>query len=139
MVSAVTEGGVIKMLSFGRKIIGKRMDLAKNSINPDVLDKARIISELDRSTKSITDKVAGLSNEKFNFRKEKGAWSVGDCLEHLVITEQSAKNILLGPVKYYYRDYDAKISVVKKAFGDDTKKFLASSLIMPSESSKIPE
>jgi hypothetical protein len=127
------------MLLFARKIIGKRMDLAKNSINPDVLDKVRIISELDSSTKSITDKVTGLSNEKFNFRKEKGAWSIGDCLEHLVITEQSAKNILLGPVKYYNRDYDAKLSVVKKAFGDDTKKFAASILLLPSESSKIPE
>lgn len=127
------------MLSFGKKIIGKRMDLPKNSIYTDTLDTNNIISELDSSTKSITDQVTGLSNEKFNFKKEKKDWSIGDCMEHLVITEQSAKKILLGPVKYYYREYDAKVNVVKKAFSDDTKKFIASIEILPGDSSKIPD
>lgn len=127
------------MISFARKIIGKLIGFGKKSAYPEILDTVKIISELDNSTKLITDKVSGLPFESFNMRKEKGAWSAGDCIEHLVIIERSARNTLMGPVKYYNRDYDQKIPVVKKAFDDDVKKFIAGKLAAPPEASRNPE
>ncbi len=126
------------MISFAGKIIGKRMGIAKHSIHPEKLDTVKIISELDNSTGLVMDSIGGLSTEKFNYRKEKGSWSVGDCAEHVVITEESAKEILLGPVKYYNREYDMKIPVIKKAFGDDAKKFTSGKQLLPSDKQKIP-
>jgi hypothetical protein len=47
-----------------------------------------MIAELDAADIAATDLVAGLTVEQLNWHPAPGAWSVGQCLEHLCITNE---------------------------------------------------
>jgi len=49
----------------------------------------RLIAELDAADQSAKELVAGLSPEQLNWQPVPGAWSVGQCLEHLCITNEA--------------------------------------------------
>src|SRR5215469_11734551 len=49
---------------------------------------ARLMAELDTSDQRAKELIAGLTTEQLNWRPAPGAWSVGQCLEHLCITNE---------------------------------------------------
>jgi hypothetical protein len=48
----------------------------------------RIISELDAADERANQLVVGLNAEQLNWRPGRGAWSIGQCLEHLCLTNE---------------------------------------------------
>jgi hypothetical protein len=46
----------------------------------------RLLSEFDSSDRVAGELVAGLSSEQLNWRPDPSAWSVGQCLDHLCVT-----------------------------------------------------
>jgi len=46
------------------------------------------MSELDTADQTATALVSGLSVEQLNWRPEPGAWSIGQCVEHLCIANE---------------------------------------------------
>ena len=48
----------------------------------------RLIAELDTADKRAIELGGGLNQEQLNWHPEPGAWSVGQCLEHLCITNE---------------------------------------------------
>lgn len=48
----------------------------------------RLTAELDASDKRAYELVSGLGPEQLNWQPGAGAWSVGQCLEHLCITNE---------------------------------------------------
>lgn len=49
---------------------------------------AQLISELDTSDQRAKELIAGLTAEQLNWHPTAGAWSIGQCLEHLCITNE---------------------------------------------------
>ncbi len=49
----------------------------------------RLIAEIDAADQSAKKLVDGLSPEQLNWQPVPGAWSVGQCLEHLCITNEA--------------------------------------------------
>jgi hypothetical protein len=48
----------------------------------------RLIAELDASDQQAKELVTGLTPEQLNWQPQPGTWSVGQCLEHLCITNE---------------------------------------------------
>ncbi len=48
----------------------------------------RLIAELDTSDQQAKELVTGLTPEQLNWQAQPGTWSVGQCLEHLCITNE---------------------------------------------------
>ncbi len=48
----------------------------------------RLIAELDAADKRVRALFTGISEEQLNWHPRPGAWSVGQCLEHLSITNE---------------------------------------------------
>ncbi len=48
----------------------------------------RLISELNASDQRAAQIIAGLTSEQLNWQPSPGAWSVGQCLEHLAVTNE---------------------------------------------------
>jgi hypothetical protein len=48
----------------------------------------RLISELNASDQRATQLIAGLSTEQLNWQPSPAAWSVGQCLAHLAVTNE---------------------------------------------------
>ena len=52
-------------------------------------DIQRILDDIERAGSVATALIRGLSDEQFNWRPDGGTrWSVGQCLEHLAITNE---------------------------------------------------
>lgn len=49
---------------------------------------ARLIAELDGADERAKELASGLNPEQLNWQPRPGAWSVGQCLEHLCITNE---------------------------------------------------
>jgi len=49
---------------------------------------ARLIAELDAADERAEELVSGLNPEQLNWQPRPGAWSVGQCLEHLCISNE---------------------------------------------------
>jgi hypothetical protein len=50
---------------------------------------ARLTSDLAAHDQAARNLVAGLSNEELNWQATPGAWSIGQCVEHLCITNEA--------------------------------------------------
>jgi hypothetical protein len=48
----------------------------------------RLIAELDSADQTATELVIGLNSEQLNWHPGPGAWSIGQCLEHLCIANE---------------------------------------------------
>src|ERR1700682_3091329 len=48
----------------------------------------RLIAEFDASDQSAKELMIGLTPEQLNWQPAPGAWSIGQCLEHLCITTE---------------------------------------------------
>jgi len=73
-----------------------------------------LIRQFENSKKELTDLLTGISEEQFNQRSVSGAWSIGECAGHLIITgkdytrqienglkkAEQKKYILKGPYKF---------------------------------------
>ena len=49
---------------------------------------ARLIAELDATDERVRTLFTGISEEQLNWQPHLGAWSVGQCLEHLCLTNE---------------------------------------------------
>ena len=49
---------------------------------------ARLIAELDAADERVRTLFTGISEEQLNWQPHPGAWSVGQCLEHLCLTNE---------------------------------------------------
>lgn len=49
---------------------------------------ARLIAELDAADQRAKELVAGLTSEQLNWRPAPGVWSIGQCLQHLCMTNE---------------------------------------------------
>ncbi len=56
----------------------------------------RLIAELDASDQSAKELMIGLTPEQLNWQPAPGAWSVGQCLEHLCITSEAYLPAIAG-------------------------------------------
>ncbi len=54
-----------------------------------------IISELNRSSKSLLQTIDQLSEQQLNYKINPHMWSIHECLEHIVITEIAVYRILM--------------------------------------------
>ncbi len=54
----------------------------------------RLLSETDKADKSAQELVVGLTTEQLNWQPTHGAWSVGQCVEHLA----AASDLYLPPI-----------------------------------------
>jgi hypothetical protein len=67
--------------------LGKTMTTAQRTLQP-VWD-VRLRESLDASDEKAKALVAGLNEEQLNWQPAPGSWSVGQCLEHLSITNEA--------------------------------------------------
>jgi hypothetical protein len=52
-------------------------------------DRDFLISHLEKSRKEFLDSIAGLSKEQWLYKPASGGWSIAECAEHLVTTEDA--------------------------------------------------
>ena len=45
-----------------------------------------LIRQFENSKNELTDLLSGVSENQFNKRPDSGGWSIGECVDHLVIT-----------------------------------------------------
>jgi len=68
--------------------LGKTMATAQRALQP--VWHTRLIENLNASDERAEKLVDGLGEERLNWQPEQGCWSVGQCLEHLCITNEAA-------------------------------------------------
>ena len=61
-------------------------------------ERDRAMSYLHATMKQVSDTVAGLEPRQMAFHAGPNRWSVGDCLEHLALTESALFGMLTGKV-----------------------------------------
>lgn len=60
---------------------------------------ARLVSELDANDQGAMGLMTGISPEQINWRPAAGGWSVGQCLEHLCITNETYLRAIVEALK----------------------------------------
>ncbi|MFV1884203.1 MAG: DinB family protein [Balneola sp.] len=61
-------------------------------------DKEFAIKYLNATHQNIVDVVSSLSDEAWNYTPEAGGWSVANCLEHILTTEEAFTGMAMGIV-----------------------------------------
>jgi hypothetical protein len=59
----------------------------------------RLTSELSANDQAAQALAAGLTNEQLNWQPAPGSWSIGQCLEHLCITNEAYRGAILAALK----------------------------------------
>ncbi len=57
------------------------------------------VKELTKTKEHLLNVVDGLSEEQLNFKSSPESWSIGECVEHLAITESSFDEMLQGALQ----------------------------------------
>lgn len=57
------------------------------------------VKELTKTKEHLLNVVNGLSEEQLNFKSSPESWSVGECVEHLALTESSFDEMLQGALQ----------------------------------------
>lgn len=61
-------------------------------------DKEFAIKYLNATHQNIVDVVSSLSDEAWNYSPEAGGWSVANCVEHILVTEEAFTGMAMGTV-----------------------------------------
>lgn len=61
-------------------------------------DKEFAIKYLNATHQNIVDVVNSLSDEAWNYTPEAGGWSVANCVEHILVTEEAFTGMAMGTV-----------------------------------------
>lgn len=67
--------------------------VAQTSTNSE--DRKRALEHLKKTQSELTSLVSGLNEEQVNYKVDESSWSIGECLEHIAISEKN----LIGMVQ----------------------------------------
>ncbi len=103
-----------------------------------------LISHLEKSRKLFLDSIRGVSKEQWTFKAAPDRWSIGECAEHLVTTEDAlfnlaAKQMLKAPVRAGARKGQADDERVIARIVDRSNKAKAPEMLVPSGKYDGPE
>lgn len=86
------------------------------------MNKETLLADLDASTKKISEALSQFDATNFNSRPLDGGWPAAQVAEHLLMLEISANKALSGETIPTNREPDKKISLIKWAMDDETKR-----------------
>ncbi len=101
------------------------------------------VSELDQITNDVRDAFGGLSPDQINWKPAADSWSVGQCLEHLILANTESMPALdaaiAGKKRSFWESYSPFTGFIGrfmiKSIKSDAKKFKAptQTIVPPSE------
>ena len=100
-------------------------------------ERGRALSELHASRKLFLDSLEGVSQTQWNFKPNPQAWSVGECAEHIALSEDMlfdlvTKKIMASPADPSKRaEVKGKDEVVLKTIADRSHKAQAPEMLQP--------
>ncbi len=62
-------------------------------------EREHAVKDLTKTHDRLTTVIEGLSEAQLNFKAAEGSWSVGDCLEHIAISENAFDGMLKGALQ----------------------------------------
>jgi len=79
-----------------------------------------LIKLIDDTQATLMSRVTGLTDEQWNFKPNPNRWSVGECVEHIAMSErfilQNVQQVIGGPVDAEWATKSAgKLAIVKQA------------------------
>ncbi len=108
-----------------------------------------LIKKLDALSKQVQDSFGSLTAEQLNWKPEPGNWSIGQCLDHIVVSNKTYyptfDRVLDGT---YQLSFLQKFNPFKRSFGammikslgpGSPKKFTAPKIFEPSSSEVRPD
>jgi hypothetical protein len=99
-------------------------------------ERDRALSELYASRKQFLDSIAGLSEAQWDFKPARNVWSIGECAEHIAVTEDFLSalipKLMQGPAEPEKRaETKGKDEIVLNGSRDRTQKFQAPEMLVP--------
>jgi hypothetical protein len=80
-------------------------------------DIQRILDDLERADSTATALIHGMSDEQFNWRPDGGTrWSIGQCLEHLAVTNELYGAAMRGTVERARQSGSSRRGELKPGF-----------------------
>jgi len=61
---------------------------------PDQGDRKVLLDHLNQSASDFRDSIKGLSSEQWNYKPSADVWSVAECAEHIVLTEDLLRDMI---------------------------------------------
>jgi hypothetical protein len=103
-----------------------------------------LISHLEKSRKEFLDSIRGVTKEQWSFKAAPDRWSIGECAEHLVTTEDAlfglvSKQIMKAPTREGARKGQADDEKVIARTVDRSQKAKAPEMLVPSGKYNTPE
>ena len=59
--------------------------VARRGVTPDTLEREQLVAHLEMTGAWLADEVANLTPAQISFRREPGAWTIAEVVEHLVV------------------------------------------------------
>jgi uncharacterized damage-inducible protein DinB len=98
-----------------------------------------VLQDLDLSTQQIIHLLDHTPEDKFNFRQDQ-AWSVSDCLEHLIVVERFIHSVLNGETTSLQdRQADMYVPKIKDRFTNREQKIAAPPQLVPQPEARVKE
>ncbi len=100
-------------------------------------ERERLVNHLQKTRQFLLDEVAGLSEAQAIFKEADDRWSVRDCVEHLALSEDLIRGLILGqimtsePVAERKADTERAEEKVLKMVVNRTQKFQAPDPVQP--------
>lgn len=78
-----------------------------------------LLDLLDETQDALMSRITGLTDEQWNFKQNPNRWSVGECVEHIALSESgilsTVKGVIAGPADPEWATKSAgKLAVVKQ-------------------------
>ena len=106
------------------------------------VDLKELLRQLDACTKEVENNFAHLNQEQLNFSPENGSWSIGQCLSHIIKTNEAyfpevKKNLSEGYRMKFWEKYSPFSTSIGKSMlthlgADIKKKFKTPKVFSPS-------
>jgi hypothetical protein len=79
---------------------------------------SKLIAEIEDVTKSVETSFGGLNGKQLNWKPTAKSWSIGQCLEHLIITNEKEFPAIEDALKENYKNpFWSNIPLLPKFFG----------------------
>lgn len=99
------------------------------------MDKDKLISDLDISTRQLLQQLSFFSDKGFNRQPPDNGWSAAQIGEHLLMLDVIAATVMSGETIPTNRPPDEKVTIIKTAMEDVTKR-IAPERVQPSTTGK---
>jgi len=100
------------------------------------MEASALSKELEESTEELLKIIRHFPDENFNKRPEKGGWSAGEVVEHLIKVETGTLRMFSGESQKADRDPREKVKTIKEKMLNFENKMNAPAQIVPDEKSK---